>query len=335
MFLNSNTDETNNLFLQPIFSCGKNIAAIVVARLVDQELLKYDAQVSDYWPEFAQNGKGGEHITIADVLRHECGLTSLDYTFEWEDFLRDNIKQNMIGSVIERCETNFPQHNFNPDGTESRRCYHAQTRGLVLNEIVRRVDMKSRTIGEILREDINIDGLYCGLPETEMNRVSRLEAKSMGWVVFNSMIPYSMGSKVDFNVFELYKRKRTFDANIKKMGPQQAIIKSANKEPHLRHTIYENKVIQKGEIPSSACNGNARGLAKLASLMSRNKDHVGDDKLLSKQAWEKMHDKASWAIDAYLGIKIIKMLLIDFSMDRIRITITPYTLIFSPVGPDS
>ena len=69
--------------------------------------------------EFAQNGKGGENITIADVLRHECGLTSLAYTFEWEDFLKENIKQNKIGSIIERCETKFPQYNHISDGTES------------------------------------------------------------------------------------------------------------------------------------------------------------------------------------------------------------------------
>ena len=47
------------------------MAAIVVARLVDQSLLRYDAQVTDYWPEFAKNGKGGENIKVSDVLRHE------------------------------------------------------------------------------------------------------------------------------------------------------------------------------------------------------------------------------------------------------------------------
>ena len=61
--------------VKPIFSCGKNLAAIVVARLVDQSLLRYDAQVTDYWPEFAKNGKGGENIKVSDVLRHECALS--------------------------------------------------------------------------------------------------------------------------------------------------------------------------------------------------------------------------------------------------------------------
>ena len=279
-----------------------------MARLVDQELLRYDAQVSDYWPEFAQSGKGGENITIADVLRHECGLTSLGHTFEWDDFLTENIKQNKIGQKIESCGTKFPPYNYNPDGTESRRCYHAQTRGLVLNEIVRRVDTNGRTIGEILKEDINIDGLYCGLPDKEVQRVSALEAKSMGWVFFNSIIPYFMGSKIDLNIFDLYKRKRMFEDNMKKLGPQQSLIKSSEKEPYLRHTIYENEVVRKGEIPSSNCYGNARGLAKLAALMSRNIDDatIDDNKkerLLSKNAWQEMHGNANWGLDAYLGMK--------------------------------
>ena len=59
----------------------------MVARLVDQDLLQYDAQVTDYWPEFGQNGKGGDNITIADVLRHECGLTTFGHTFDSQDFL--------------------------------------------------------------------------------------------------------------------------------------------------------------------------------------------------------------------------------------------------------
>ena len=66
---------------------------------MDQELLRYDAQVSDYWPEFAQCGKGGENITIADVLRHESGLSCLSHTFEWDDFSTENIKQNKVGKA--------------------------------------------------------------------------------------------------------------------------------------------------------------------------------------------------------------------------------------------
>ena len=39
------------------------------------------------------------------------------------------------------------------------------TRGLIINEIVRRIDPKGRTIGEIISEDFNIKGLYLGHSE--------------------------------------------------------------------------------------------------------------------------------------------------------------------------
>ena len=279
----------------------------MVAKLVDQDLLRYDSQVSDYWPEFGQNGKGGDNITIADVLRHECGLTNFGHTFDKQDFLTEKIKQNTIGKVIERSETRYPRNNLNPDGTESKRSYHFQTRGLILNEIVRRVDIKARTIGEILREDINIDGLFCGLPVKEIKRVSLLESKSMNWVILNSILPYFMGSKVDFNIFELYQRKRILEESLKKTGPQTPLIDSFSREPHLRHVPYEDEIIRQGEIPSSNCYGNARGLAKLAATMLYNEEHsLMDDKtdrLLSQKTWQKLHDIPIWSEDAAFGKK--------------------------------
>ena len=37
-----------------------------------QGLMNYTEKISSYWPEFGQNGK--ENITVADLMRHECGL---------------------------------------------------------------------------------------------------------------------------------------------------------------------------------------------------------------------------------------------------------------------
>ena len=65
----------------------------------DQGRLQYDERVCAYWPEFAQNGK--EHITVADVLRHEAGLYKLSGPIDWRMLLTENIKQNSIGEVIE------------------------------------------------------------------------------------------------------------------------------------------------------------------------------------------------------------------------------------------
>ena len=63
-------------------------------------LYSYDALVTDYWPEFGANGKG--ELTVADILRHEGGLTKFDTTIEIEDLTTERIKANVIGKIIER-----------------------------------------------------------------------------------------------------------------------------------------------------------------------------------------------------------------------------------------
>ncbi|KIH50636.1 hypothetical protein ANCDUO_19284 [Ancylostoma duodenale] len=44
------------------------MAALCVARLVDQKLLRYDDLVTKFWPEFGKNGK--ENITVRWLLGH-------------------------------------------------------------------------------------------------------------------------------------------------------------------------------------------------------------------------------------------------------------------------
>ena len=126
-----------------MFSSGKSIAAIVVAMMVDKGLLAYDQKVEKYWPEFGKNGKN--EITLADVLHHEAGLQDFNQTMEASKYSRDGIKSNLMSDIIEGLEPVWPTKELgciNPDGTETRRAYHAITRGWILNEIVRRVHPK-------------------------------------------------------------------------------------------------------------------------------------------------------------------------------------------------
>lgn len=58
--------------VQMMYSSGKNMEAIVMAILVDRELISYDDLVIVHWPEFGGGNKGD--VTIADVLRHEAGV---------------------------------------------------------------------------------------------------------------------------------------------------------------------------------------------------------------------------------------------------------------------
>ncbi|MCP5043065.1 MAG: beta-lactamase family protein, partial [bacterium] len=130
-----------------IFSSGKSLETIAMASLVGRGLLDYGAKIVDYWPEFGQGGK--DQLTVADLMRHEGGLAAFDTSLDPEDLLVENIKENRVGSVIERHRARFP------GGKGGRREYHAITRGWIANEIFRRVDPGGRTIGEFLSEEIS------------------------------------------------------------------------------------------------------------------------------------------------------------------------------------
>ncbi|KAF9408725.1 hypothetical protein BGZ94_002213 [Podila epigama] len=138
---------TNNT-LQQVYSSGKVIEGIVIARLVQSGFLDYDAKVSDYWPEFAQNGK--EDVRLVDVMTHESGIFFLDDAkdLNWES-LKD---KEAFSALLAR-----QPHYFGKNHKGVKRAYQAVTRGWYLNEIVRRVDPQGRTIGEIAKEELMVD----------------------------------------------------------------------------------------------------------------------------------------------------------------------------------
>ena len=43
------------------YSCSKGVAAFVIGLLVQDGILDLDRTVAHYWPEFAAQGKGGNH----------------------------------------------------------------------------------------------------------------------------------------------------------------------------------------------------------------------------------------------------------------------------------
>ncbi|KAF9082095.1 hypothetical protein BGX23_000117 [Mortierella sp. AD031] len=136
----------NNQTLQQVYSSGKAIEGIVIARLVQKGLLDYDTKVSQYWPEFAQNGK--EDIRLVDVMVHESGVFHLDddnWDLTWGS-LQD--KDSFSARLAKQ------RHHF---GGTVQRAYQAVSRGWYLNEIVRRVDPQARTIGRIAKEELMVD----------------------------------------------------------------------------------------------------------------------------------------------------------------------------------
>lgn len=148
--------------LTPIFSTTKAVAALLIARLVDQGRLDYAQPVADVWPEFGQAGKGA--ITVEQALSHQAGLSGFpDETdpaiwFDWD-------------ATCEKLAAMAPMW---PPGTASG--YHPVAYGYLAGEIFRRVD--GRTMGNALRDDLagpfDLD-LWIGLPDAEHDRCADLQ----------------------------------------------------------------------------------------------------------------------------------------------------------------
>lgn len=141
-----------------------------MAMLVDRGLVRYDDLVTKHWPEYGQNGK--DKVTIADVMRHEGGVSVL----ATKGFEKDRKKDMKITASdirqLEPMDSKMAQASFFP--TEgSPRLYHAFTRGFIVDGILRRVDPKKRTLGQFIAEEIagplNLT-LFCGIPESEQGK---------------------------------------------------------------------------------------------------------------------------------------------------------------------
>lgn len=151
--------------LAPVFSTGKVVMALMIARLVDQGLIAYDTPVAEAWPAFGQAGK--DRVTLGQLMSHQAGLPGFSEMAEpaiWFD--RE--------AVLDRLCAQSPMW---PPGTASG--YHPVTIGYLAGEVFRRLD--GRSMGTALREDLaqpfGLD-LWIGLPDAEHGRVAQLRKPS-------------------------------------------------------------------------------------------------------------------------------------------------------------
>jgi CubicO group peptidase (beta-lactamase class C family) len=142
-----------------VFSVSKAFCAIAIMRLVDLGLLDLDRHVSDYWPEFAQSGKGD--VTVRQLMSHQAGLPAIRKSLpdgaalEWD----------VITSALAE------QEPWWKPGTAHG--YHVNTFGFLAGELVRRVS--GRTVGTLVREEVAKPlgaDIHIGLPRAEHHRVS-------------------------------------------------------------------------------------------------------------------------------------------------------------------
>ena len=86
--------------LIPVYSTGKAIAALVIAKLVDRGLLDYDAPVADFWPEFAAGGKS--KVTVAQALSHQAGLSGISEPMDAGDWFDAALIEDKLAALAAR-----------------------------------------------------------------------------------------------------------------------------------------------------------------------------------------------------------------------------------------
>jgi CubicO group peptidase (beta-lactamase class C family) len=264
-----------------VFSSGKSLEAIAIASLVSKGLIRYDARITEYWPEFGASGKDG--LTVADLMRHEAGLANFDTSLDMEDLFTENIKQNVVGRII---EDHAQAYSGNSD---SKREYHAITRGWIVNEVFRRVDPAGRTIGEFLREDLSGPlgaDVVIGVKEQEMERVSRVSPLGFGYQLLQSLKPRFLGRRIVHNIFQILGR-------LIRLVPSIIKARKAGAPPPFTGMVdlefFNEPGFARGETPSANATCSARGLAKFAAMMSAGGKWEGTE-YLNEHAWSAMHE---------------------------------------------
>jgi CubicO group peptidase (beta-lactamase class C family) len=147
--------------LSVVWSSTKGAVSFCTHLLAARGELDIDAPVSDYWPEYAQNGK--ESTTVKMMLNHQSGVCAISEKLppgayaDWDTMVR----------AIER-----QQPFFEPGTTHG---YEALTYGWLLGEVIRRVTGKSlgTFFREAIAEPLGLD-FWIGLPEREEARTARM-----------------------------------------------------------------------------------------------------------------------------------------------------------------
>lgn len=179
-----------------VFSTTKGVASLAVARAASRGLIDYEAKVADYWPDFAQAGKGA--ITVRQLLSHQAGLVAIKPPLTYEDIADPDKLSAKIAKQVPA---------WSP-GT--RHGYHAVTLGWYESALIRHVDPKKRTLGRYFAEEIagplDID-FFIGLPEAvDRSRVARLKALALKDLVWHMNTMPPLFALAMFNKYSLPAR---------------------------------------------------------------------------------------------------------------------------------
>lgn len=122
----------------PVWSCSKCITNLAALILVDRGVLDPYARVSQYWPEFAANGK--ENIEVRHILSHSSGVAAWELPWSTEEMYNVPLATERLAA----------QNPWWTPGTASG--YHAISQGHLVGELVRRISGKS--LGQFIQDEL-------------------------------------------------------------------------------------------------------------------------------------------------------------------------------------
>uniref|UniRef100_A0A914W1N5 Beta-lactamase-related domain-containing protein n=2 Tax=Plectus sambesii TaxID=2011161 RepID=A0A914W1N5_9BILA len=228
------------------FSTTKSVASICLAILIDQKLASYDDLVIKHWPEFGKNGK--EHVTINMLLGHQAGLPYINGV---------TAKEDMIDHRLMSAKFEHQKPIWTP-GTKTG--YHVMTFGWLVDQLVRRIDPKHRSVGQFFREEIGSPyGLdyYIGMPKELHGRVARLSFIEPVRTIREAVTQPPLALMGYFFLSPLCHFHKVFK-NMRWMGTSFTM-------------YYNNPDLRELEMPAANGVTTARDLAKIHSLISEGK----------------------------------------------------------------
>jgi CubicO group peptidase (beta-lactamase class C family) len=227
-----------------VYSTTKGLSAMTLAIAHSRGWLDYDAPISKYWAEFAQNGK--EKITVRQLLAHQAGLFAFD----------EPVDKNTVADLDRLAEIMARQKPKWEPGT--RQAYHAITLGFYESELLRRIDPQHRSLGQFFHDEIATPlGLdfYINLPESiPDSRLAPLINPSPFEMLFG--FPIRMTLEVWNHHSPLYRA---------------LIVNPGSALSHDEQRIYTRNL----EVPSGSGVGTARAIAQAYSVFATGGKELG------------------------------------------------------------
>jgi CubicO group peptidase (beta-lactamase class C family) len=172
---------------------------------------------------------------LPQLLAHQAGLFAFD----------EHVDAEVVADLDRLCLIMEQQRPIWPPG--ERQAYHAITLGFYENELVRRIDPRHRTIGQVLHEDIAIplgigEEVFIGTPSSVPDERLAALVPPNPWTWLRSMPP-----------------RMVLDA----MWPRSVLHRSVMVNPGTMFYVDKDHVIVREiEVPSGGAVTSARALAK-------------------------------------------------------------------------